>query len=260
MWRRLCLKKILDQKSKITKLNQSSSFLAHQPESTSKMLTKFTGPAMVNKRLCHTPIQRGNPPSSSISEVSTQELITLTQEEKPDSIKDEANLFDPAYWQSFEDSEEIQIVDDMKGISRERGVTGVFDIEEFVELLKNEKLKSIAVIAVPPEINYVDFMVITTGRSAKQMTAVAEFIRKIFKIRAGPSDSLPVIEGKDNKDWIALDLGNIALHIFSHKTREMYDLETLWTCGADFDDLSNQEEQSFSTKLLTERSLPSQQP
>lgn len=128
----------------------------------------------------------------------------------------------------------------------ERGVTGVFDIKEFVHLLRRENLNNIAVIALPPELQFVDYMVITTGRSPKQMAAVAEFIRKVFKRRALPSDRLPVIEGKDNKDWIAMDLGNIALHIFARKTREMYDLETLWTCGAKYDDLSQEPEDPFA--------------
>ena len=36
-----------------------------------------------------------------------------------------------------------------------------------------------------------------------------------------------------------MDLGNIALHIFSAKFRKMYDLETLWTVGPEYDDLTN---------------------
>lgn len=35
-------------------------------------------------------------------------------------------------------------------------------------------------------------------------------------------------------------LGNIALHIFSDKTREIYDLETLWAVGAEYDEKMNQ--------------------
>nr|SVE90045.1 EOG090X0AI9 [Daphnia sinensis] len=141
-------------------------------------------------------------------------------------------------WQRIGDSETVEEFDEFQGISLQRGTTGIFDIEEFVEILNNQKLQDIVVIAVPSQLNYVDYMVITTGKSPKQMTAVAEFIRKLSKRRCLTTDPLPVIEGKNNKDWIALDLGNIALHIFSSKVRKIYDLETLWTCGPDFDDLS----------------------
>ena len=81
------------------------------------------------------------------------------------------------------------------------------------------------------------------------MTAIATFIRRLFKQRRLPTDAVPVIEGKDNKDWIAMDLGNIALHIFSKKARAKYDLETLWTCGSKYDDLSDEAEDILSTLM-----------
>ena len=33
--------------------------------------------------------------------------------------------------------------------------------------------------------------------------------------------------------------GNIALHIFSDKTRKVYDLETLWAVGPEYDEKAN---------------------
>jgi len=73
------------------------------------------------------------------------------------------------------------------------------------------------------------------------MFALATFIRRRFKMKERkPSDLLPKIEGsKTSKDWIALDLGNIALHVFTAGAREQMDLETLWTVGPLFDDLVN---------------------
>ena len=151
--------------------------------------------------------------------------------------------------------EEAAEIDEFRGISLERGTFGVFDVEEFVEILKQEKLDNIVVIVVPKELQYVDYMVITTGRSPRQMTAVSQFLRKIFKKRCLPTDHIPVVEGQDNKDWVAMDLGNIALHIFSAKYRKVYDLETLWTVGSKYDDQSNQVDDSLST-LLKQYSFP----
>jgi len=66
---------------------------------------------------------------------------------------------------------------------------------------------------------------------------VAEYIRWAYKQKAGPSDPVSVkIEGELSKDWMALDLGNIAVHLFLAHTRSMYDLEQLWTVGPEFDD------------------------
>lgn len=33
--------------------------------------------------------------------------------------------------------------------------------------------------------------------------------------------------------------GNIILHIFSQQSRKIYDLETLWSVGSEYDDQSN---------------------
>lgn len=39
------------------------------------------------------------------------------------------------------------------------------------------------------------------------MSALANFVRHIYKKKRNPSDIIPKIEGKDCKNWIALDLG-----------------------------------------------------
>jgi ribosome silencing factor RsfS/YbeB/iojap len=120
------------------------------------------------------------------------------------------------------------------------GQTGVFDIEELVELLRRDNAENIFVCSVPKEIKYVDFMCIVSGRSHRHMLAMAEFVRKVFKLKRASSDILPRIEGEKSKEWMALDLGNIALHIFSPGTRKIYDLESLWSLGAEFDAKSNE--------------------
>ena len=186
-------------------------------------------------------------------------LQPLSQDSLQEPVETSSSNLEEGRWQDIGEAEEEEVFDEFKGISLQRGQTGVFDIEELVDILHLEKLGDITVIAVDPEIQYVDHMVISTGKSARQMTAVANFIRRIFKERRSPSDSLPVIEGKDNKDWIAMDLGNIALHIFSKKARAVYDLETLWTCGSKYDDLSvtsNEEEDNLS--VLMKQHFPSQ--
>ncbi|CAK9814589.1 Mitochondrial assembly of ribosomal large subunit protein 1 [Anthophora plagiata] len=134
-------------------------------------------------------------------------------------------------------SEEDQ-PDPYKGINLERGTTGVFEIEDIVSLLQRDNAKNIFVASVPFELSYVDYIVIVSGKSHKHMIALATFIRKVYKLKKYKSDLLPKIEGKNSKNWIALDLGNIALHIFSPSARLLYDLETLWSVGFEYDDKS----------------------
>lgn len=86
-------------------------------------------------------------------------------------------------------------------------MTGVYDIEDLVDVLKRENAKDIVVCAVPDNCVYVDYICIATGRSTRHMVALAEFIRKLYKRKKGPNDMIPNIEGIKSKDWIAIDLG-----------------------------------------------------
>jgi len=126
-----------------------------------------------------------------------------------------------------------------EGLNLNRGLTGVYDIEDLVDVLERENAENIFVCPVAPELKYVDHMCIVTGKSYRHMVAIAQYVRKIYKKKRASNDILPKIEGIDCQNWIAMDLGNIALHIFSAEARERYDLETLWSLGPEFDNESN---------------------
>lgn len=123
-----------------------------------------------------------------------------------------------------------------------RGLAGVFDIEDLVETLKHQQAEDLFVASVPKEIKYVDFIVVVSGRSQRHMQALAHFTRRVFKQKKHKGDVIPTIEGKSSPDWIAMDLGNIALHIFSKKARPIYDLDSLWALGSKYDDECNKVE------------------
>lgn len=93
------------------------------------------------------------------------------------------------------------------------GVEGVFDIEELVKFLKKDKAQNIFVSTVPKELGYVDYFVVVTGRSQRHMAALATYIRKAYKLKHHVTDLIPRLEGKDSKDWMALDLGNFDIFI-----------------------------------------------
>ncbi|PZC83340.1 hypothetical protein B5X24_HaOG208104 [Helicoverpa armigera] len=129
--------------------------------------------------------------------------------------------------------------DEFDGINLERGKTGVFDIEDLVEILQRENSKDIFVATVPQDIRYVDHICVVSGRNNRHILGIAQFVRRVYKKKSSKSDHLPRIEGKDSDEWMALDLGNIALHIFTDKARKMYDLETLWSVGPEYDNQIN---------------------
>lgn len=122
------------------------------------------------------------------------------------------------------------------------GKTGVFDIEDLVAVLKVENAENVFVATVPNDINYVNYICIVSGKSQKHMFAIAQFVRRVFKQKRHKTDTIPKLEGAASKDWMAIDLGNIALHIFSRKARQLYDLDMLWAVGSQFDNESNKKD------------------
>ncbi|KAF2898951.1 hypothetical protein ILUMI_07212 [Ignelater luminosus] len=134
--------------------------------------------------------------------------------------------------------EETVVQDPFEGLNLERGKTGVFDIDDLVTVLKRENAEDIFVAAVPPEFKYVDYICVVSGKSQRHMSAITQFVRRVYKQKRRASDIIPILEGAQSKDWMALDLGNIALHIFSKQARSLYDVDSLWAVGPKYDDES----------------------
>ncbi len=70
-----------------------------------------------------------------------------------------------------------------------------------------------------------DYMVICSGRSTRQVTALAEKIVDVVKQEFG---RLSKIEGKGQGDWVLIDTGDVVVHVFRPEVREFYQLEKMW--------------------------------
>ncbi|XP_045125373.1 uncharacterized protein LOC123512830 [Portunus trituberculatus] len=125
-----------------------------------------------------------------------------------------------------------------------RGETGVFDVEELVDLLREDNGQDIVAIQIPDEMKYASYMVIVSSASQRHTTALSELVKAAYKLKKSKKDPSVLMEGKGT-DWVAMDMGNIILHIMRPKTREIYDLETLWTVGAEFDERSQVTEEDL---------------
>ena len=71
----------------------------------------------------------------------------------------------------------------------------------------------------------VDYFVITTGTSRRQMHAVVEEVDRVLEAEGSSRIGL---EGYRSNTWILQDYGDVVLHVFSSEAREIYDLEHLW--------------------------------
>lgn len=75
-----------------------------------------------------------------------------------------------------------------------------------------------------------DAFVICTAGSPAQADSIVDSIENFARTRLGEHPS--AIAGRANAQWIAMDFGNVMVHIFLPDTREYYDLEHLWDDAA----------------------------
>ena len=73
-----------------------------------------------------------------------------------------------------------------------------------------------------------DYMVIASGRSAAQVTALAEDVDEMMSQEGIP---LRRSEGEREGRWVVLDYGHIIVHLFHRDERAYYHLDRLWNDG-----------------------------
>jgi len=71
----------------------------------------------------------------------------------------------------------------------------------------------------------VDYFIIATVTSKRQMKAMAEEADVVMKKRGSPRLGA---EGEGETVWMLRDYGDVVLHIFTPEGRELYALEELW--------------------------------
>jgi ribosome-associated protein len=73
--------------------------------------------------------------------------------------------------------------------------------------------------------SYTDFIGLVSGRSDRQVDAIADHVCQTLKARG---HRVYGQEGSGNGRWTLLDFGAFVVHVFYHPVREFYDLESLW--------------------------------
>ena len=99
------------------------------------------------------------------------------------------------------------------------------DIRALAQLCQAKRGEDIVALDVGPLVDYMDFLLLVTGRSPRQNRAIAEHVIMAMKKRG----HVPLSRsGLDAGNWICVDFVDIVLHIFDPETRSHYDLELLW--------------------------------
>ena len=91
--------------------------------------------------------------------------------------------------------------------------------------LDDDKAEEIVSIDLRGRTAIADHMVIASGRSSRQVGAIAEKLAERVKQVTGRS---PRIEGKDAGDWVLIDTDDVIVHVFRPEVRDFYQLEKMW--------------------------------
>ncbi|TMM52751.1 ribosome silencing factor [Sulfitobacter sabulilitoris] len=91
--------------------------------------------------------------------------------------------------------------------------------------LTDDKAEDIVQIDLRGKTAIGDYMVICSGRSTRQVSAISEKLAQTIKDEYGRTSK---IEGKDTGDWVLIDTGDVIVHVFRPEVREFYQLEKMW--------------------------------
>jgi ribosome-associated protein len=92
--------------------------------------------------------------------------------------------------------------------------------------LEDLKADNISVLDVREMTSITDYMIVASGRSNRQVKAMAD--RVMEDAKAAGIQPLGV-EGKEQGDWVLVDLGDVVVHAMQPATRDFYQLERLWS-------------------------------
>jgi nicotinate (nicotinamide) nucleotide adenylyltransferase/ribosome silencing factor RsfS/YbeB/iojap len=96
-------------------------------------------------------------------------------------------------------------------------------LELILKTLDDGKAEDIVTIDLAGKTLIADYMVIASGRSARQVTALTDHL-----LDALPKRMRASVEGKTQGDWVLVDAGDVIVHIFRPEIRAHYNLEKMW--------------------------------
>jgi len=88
-----------------------------------------------------------------------------------------------------------------------------------------KKAVGVEILDVAGKVDYADFLVIMTGRSDRQVQALAQAIEEALKKQGARPLA---VEGLPHASWVLMDFGDVVVHVFQDDARSLYDIEGLW--------------------------------
>ena len=94
--------------------------------------------------------------------------------------------------------------------------------------LDDDQAQEIVSIPLVGKSAIADHMVIASGRSTRQVAAMAQKLAE--RIKQGGFGHVR-IEGLPAADWVLVDAGDVVIHLFRPEVRSFYNLERMWAFG-----------------------------
>jgi ribosome-associated protein len=108
------------------------------------------------------------------------------------------------------------------------------DVEKLHQLvlksLDDDQAVEITTTPLEGKSSIADHMVIASGRSTRQVAAMATKLAEKIKQEFGKSVR---IEGLPAADWVLIDADDVIVHLFRPEVRSFYNLERMWAFGDD---------------------------
>ena len=97
-----------------------------------------------------------------------------------------------------------------------------------LQSLDDDQAQEVISIPLEGKSSIADHMVVASGRSTRQVAAMAQKLSERIK-RAGFEP--PRVEGLPAADWVVIDSGDVVVHLFRPEVRSFYNLERMWAFG-----------------------------
>src|SRR6186713_837447 len=120
----------------------------------------------------------------------------------------------------------IVSITDMPAAQAEAGTVHQLILDQ----LDEDQAQDLVTIPLEGKSSIADHMVIASGRSTRQVAAMATKLAERLKKEGHGS---PRIEGLPAADWVLIDAGDVVVHLFRPEVRSFYNLERMWGFGND---------------------------
>lgn len=100
-------------------------------------------------------------------------------------------------------------------------------VQKITEAIQEKKGKRIVIAGLTTiEDTICNYFVICEGNSPSQVTAIVDSIKDYVRKETG--EKVYAIDGLRNAQWVAMDYGDVLVHVFLPEERDFYNLEHLW--------------------------------